>query len=56
MPQFEYYIVRSNEMSLELLNELGRNGWELVCFAQSINYGSCLLLKRRKEPSHQEPS
>jgi hypothetical protein len=47
--QFEYRVVRANELSEDLLNNLGQEGWELVCSAQSIMYGSCLVLKRPKQ-------
>lgn len=35
-------------MSEPILNELGEDGWEVVCSAQSIMYGTCLVLKRGK--------
>lgn len=48
MRQFEYRIVRSIDWTEAVLNELGIDGWELVCSAQSIMCGSCLLLKRER--------
>ena len=48
MREFEYHILQASDLSETVLNELGRKGWELVCSAQSIVHGSCLLLKREK--------
>lgn len=48
MRQFEYRILRASDLSESTLNELGGEGWELVCSTQSIVYGSCLVLKRKK--------
>lgn len=48
MRQFEYRILRASDLSESTLNELGGEGWELVCSTQSIVYGSCLVLKREK--------
>ncbi|MBI2210905.1 MAG: hypothetical protein HYU47_09945 [Deltaproteobacteria bacterium] len=48
MRQFEYRILRANDVSEGTLDELGGEGWELVCSTQSIVYGSCLVLKREK--------
>ncbi len=48
MRQFEYRILRANDVSESTLNEMGSDGWELVCSTQSIVYGSCLVLKREK--------
>jgi hypothetical protein len=48
MRQFEYRIVRANDLSESTLNDMGKEGWELVCSTQSIVYGSCLILKREK--------
>lgn len=48
MRQFEYRILRANDLSENTLNEMGKEGWELVCSTQSIVYGSCLILKREK--------
>jgi len=49
MRQFEYRILQASDLSETLLNELGKEGWELVCSAQSIVYGSCLILKKEIE-------
>jgi len=49
MRKFEYRIIRASDLSEKMLDELGENGWELVCSTQSIMYGSCLVLKREKE-------
>lgn len=46
MREFEYKILQASDLSETLLNQLGKEGWELVCSAQSIVYGSCLVLKR----------
>jgi hypothetical protein len=48
MDQFEYRILQASDLSEAALNELGKEGWELVCSTQSIVYGSCLVLKREK--------
>jgi hypothetical protein len=48
MRQFEYRILQAVDLSESVLNELGTEGWELVCSTQSIVYGSCLVLKREK--------
>ncbi len=48
MRRFEYRILKASELSEAILNELGEQGWELVCSTQSIMYGSCLVLKREK--------
>ena len=53
MRRFEYRILRANEMSEPILNQLGDEGWEVVCAAQSIMYGTCLVLKREKAPPDQ---
>jgi len=46
MREFEYRILKIGDFTEAALNELGEKGWELVCSAQSIVYGSCLILKR----------
>jgi|GEM_PF-1303980 len=46
MRQFEYRILVTADLSEALLNDLGKQGWELVCSTQSIMHGSCLVLKR----------
>lgn len=46
MAEFEYRILQVSNFTEATLNELGKEGWELVCSAQSIVYGSCLILKR----------
>ncbi len=46
MRQFEYRILVTADLSEAALNDLGKQGWELVCSTQSIMYGSCLLFKR----------
>ena len=48
MRRFEYRILQASDLSETLLNELGDEGWELVCSAQSIVHGSCLILKRER--------
>ncbi|MFQ5850712.1 MAG: DUF4177 domain-containing protein [Candidatus Binatia bacterium] len=48
MPQFEYRILQTSDLTEAVLNELGEEGWELVCSTQSIVYGNCLVLKREK--------
>ena len=48
MREFEYRILQAGDVSESLLNELGREGWELVCSGQSIVHGSFLVLKREK--------
>jgi hypothetical protein len=50
MRQFEYRILTTSDLSESALNELGKQGWELVCSTQSIMYGSCLVLKRESAP------
>jgi hypothetical protein len=49
MSHYEYRILQANDVSVPVLNELGMEGWELVCSTQSIIYGSCLVLKREIE-------
>lgn len=51
MRQFEYRILTTSDFSDTTLNELGREGWEVVCSTQSIMYGSCLVLKRELAPA-----
>ena len=46
MRQFEYRILVTADLSEDSLNNLGKQGWELVCSTQSIMHGSCLVLKR----------
>jgi len=46
MRAFEYRILQASDLSEGILNELGKDGWELVCSTQTIMYGSCLVLKR----------
>ena len=46
MRQFEYHILVTADLSEALLNQLGNEGWEVVCSTQSIMHGSCLVLKR----------
>lgn len=46
MRQFEYRILTTSDLSESALNELGKEGWELICSTQSIMHGSCLILKR----------
>lgn len=48
MPEFEYRILAASEMTETLLNELGKDRWEVVCSGQSIVLGSFLVLKREK--------
>ncbi len=48
MREFEYRILQASDLSENALNELGKEGWELVCSVQSIVCGSCLVLKREK--------
>lgn len=50
MRQFEYRILTTSDLSEAALNELGKQGWDLVCSTQSIMYGSCLVMKRECEP------
>ena len=50
MHKFEYRILPASEASENLLNELGDEGWEVVCSGQSIVHGSFLVLKREKAP------
>lgn len=54
MRQFEYHILVTADLSETVLNDLGRQGWELVCSTQSIMYGSCLLLKRELAADNRE--
>jgi hypothetical protein len=49
MRQFEYRILTTSDLSEIALNELGKEGWEVICSTQSIMYGSCLVLKREME-------
>lgn len=46
MSQFEYRILVTADLSESSLNDLGKQGWELVCSTQSIMHGTCLVLKR----------
>jgi hypothetical protein len=46
MRQFEYLILTTSDLSESALNDLGKEGWELICSTQSIMHGSCLVLKR----------
>ena len=46
MSQFEYHILVTADLTETSLNDLGKQGWELVCSTQSIMHGSCLVLKR----------
>jgi hypothetical protein len=46
MRQFEYRILTTSDQSESALNDLGKEGWELICSTQSIMHGSCLVLKR----------
>ena len=46
MRQFEYRILVTTDLSEASLNQLGKEGWEVVCSTQSIMHGSCLVLKR----------
>ncbi len=48
MRELEYRILQASDLSENALNELGKEGWELVCSVQSIVCGSCLVLKREK--------
>jgi hypothetical protein len=48
MRQFEYRILQASDLSEAALNEMGKEGWEVVCSTQSIIYGSCVVLKREK--------
>ena len=48
MHKFEYRILQASDLSENVLNELGKEGWELVCSTLSIVYGSCLVLKKEK--------
>jgi hypothetical protein len=54
MHQFEYRILTTSDLSETALNDLGREGWEVVCSTQSIMYGSCLVLKRQVGKSTQQ--
>lgn len=51
MREFEYRVIQASDLSEAILNELGKEGWELVCSMQSIMYGSCLVFKRELEQS-----
>ena len=51
MRQFEYRILTTSDLSGVALNELGKEGWEVVCSTQSIMHGSCLVLKRELAPA-----
>ena len=46
--QFEYRIVQLSNLTEIMLNELGMDGWELVCAIQSIMFGNGVILKREK--------
>lgn len=46
MSQFEYRILSASDISETLLNEMGKEGWEVVCSGQSILLGSFLVFKR----------
>ena len=48
MRQFEYRILQTVDLTEAVLNELGMDGWELVCSIQNIMFGSCIILKREK--------
>lgn len=48
MRQFEYRILPASDISENLLNQMGKEGWELVCSGQSIVHGSFLVLKRER--------
>lgn len=48
MRQFEYRILSASDLSESLLNEMGKEGWEVVCSGQSIVLGSFLVLKRER--------
>ena len=48
MREFEYRILPASDVSESFLNELGREGWELVCSGLSIMHGSFLVMKREK--------
>ena len=59
MTQWEYMVVKStdyctvnynSDIDLKLLNDLGRQGWELVCHDKS---SSSLIFKRPKDTSSQ---
>lgn len=50
MRQFEYRILSASEVSEGVLNELGKQGWELVCSGLSIVHGSFLVLKKEQPP------
>jgi len=55
MRQFEYRILNASDLTVDGLNGLGKEGWELVCSTQSILYGSCLVLKREIGPGGGAP-
>ncbi len=48
MRQFEYRIVQMSNLTEIMLNELGMDGWELVCSIQGIIFGNGVILKREK--------
>jgi hypothetical protein len=48
MPEFEYRILPASEVSEHVLNEMGKEGWEVICSGLSIVHGSFLVLKRQK--------
>ncbi len=48
MRQFEYRIVQVSNLTEIMLNELGMDGWELICSIRGIILGSCVILKREK--------
>ncbi len=48
MRQFEYRLLQVSELTEAVLNELGMDGWELVCSIQNIMFGSCIIFKREK--------
>lgn len=48
MRQFEYRLLQGSDLTEAVLNELGMDGWELVCSIQNIMFGSCIIFKREK--------
>ncbi len=48
MRQFEYRIVQVSNLTEIMVNELGMDGWDLVCSIQNVIFGSCVILKREK--------
>jgi hypothetical protein len=54
MRQFEYRILVTADLTETALNDLGKQGWELVCSTQSIMHGSCLVLKRELATDNRE--